>query len=111
MEKFFKRVYVRLIELEKKRSWLLQEADIKPSTWSSWEKNRRIPPADRALRIADTLGVSLEFLISGRESPLDLRGQDPLVFEIYSKLGSMKREQLEEVRLFVNTLAAMEPES
>jgi hypothetical protein len=37
--------------------WLLKQAGIKPSTWNSWEKFGRIPPADRALMIADALGV------------------------------------------------------
>ncbi len=66
MEPFYKRVDVRLVELERKRSRLLKQAGIKPSTWNSWEKFDRIPTADRVLAIAVALGVSVEFLVDGR---------------------------------------------
>ena len=75
MEPFYKRVHVRLIELDRKRPWLLKQTGITPSTWNSWVKFGRIPPADRSLAIADALGVSVEFLVAGRESPFDTQNQ------------------------------------
>ena len=103
MEPFYKRVHVRLIEIEKKRSWLLTQTGIKPSTWSSWEKYGRIPPADRALAIADTLGVSLEFLVTGRQTAFDMRHTNPLIMQISQQLTDMNERQLRHVLTAVNT--------
>jgi len=104
METFYKRVGVRLIEIEKKRSWLLAQTGIRPSTWSSWEKYGRMPPADRALAIADCLGLTLEFLITGRQSALDFRKTSPLILEIYQKLVDMVEPQLRRVLTMANSI-------
>jgi transcriptional regulator with XRE-family HTH domain len=90
--------------MEKKRSWLLAQTGIKPSTWSSWEKFGRMPPADRALAVADCLGLTLEFLITGRQSELDFRRTSPQVLEINQKLADMDEQQLRRVLTMVNTI-------
>ena len=103
MESFFKRVHVRLIEMERKTSWLLAQTGISPSTWSSWEKYGRIPPADRAFVVAEMLGVSLEFLVAGKQTPFDLRRSNPLIAQISRLLVDMDETQLRKVLTFVNT--------
>jgi transcriptional regulator with XRE-family HTH domain len=104
MESFYKRVAVKLIEMEKKRSWLLAQTRIRPSTWSSWEKYGRMPPADRALAIADSLGLPLEYLITGRQSALDFRRTSPQVLDIHQKLVDMNEQQLRRVLTLVNSI-------
>ncbi len=104
METFYKRVGVKLIEMEKKRSWLLAQTGISASTWSSWEKYGRMPPADRALAIADCLGLTLEYLITGRQSALDFRMTSPLVMEIHQKLVDLGETELRRVLTSVNTI-------
>ena len=111
METFYKRVHVHLIEMEKKRSWLLTQTGIKPSTWSSWEKFGRMPPADRALAIADTLGLPLEYLITGRQSALDFRRTSPQIVEIYHKLVDLDEHQLRRVLTVVNTIRLEETQT
>ena len=101
---FYKRVAQKLVDIEKKRSWMLERTGIKPSTWSSWEKNNRFPPADRALSIADTLGVSVEYLVSGKETPYDFRGKSPLVADISQRLLDMDDEKLRSVLSHMNAL-------
>jgi transcriptional regulator with XRE-family HTH domain len=108
MEAFYKRVYGKLIELERKRSWLLAQTGIRPSTWSSWEKYGRLPPAKRALAIAEVLGVSLEFLITGKETPFDLRRGSSLVKQICQQLEGLNERQLRRVLTAVNTVALEE---
>ena len=104
MNLFYKRIHLRLVEIERKRSWLLTQTGIKPSTWSSWETHGRVPPADRALLIADALGVSLEFLLTGRETAFDMRHSNPLVVQIFNQLKSLDDLQLREVLTTVNTM-------
>jgi transcriptional regulator with XRE-family HTH domain len=104
MNAFFKRVHIKLVELERKRSWLLTQTGIKPSTWSSWETHERIPPADRALAIADALGVSPEFLLTGRQTPFDFRRSNPLLMQICHRLMDMSSPQLRRVLTAVNSI-------
>ncbi len=108
MDLFYKRINLRLVDIEHKRSWLLSQTGIKPSTWSSWETHGRVPPADRALAIADALGVSLEYLLTGRETAFDMRQSNPLVVQIFNQLKSLDERQLRQVLTFVNTLRLQE---
>jgi transcriptional regulator with XRE-family HTH domain len=109
MESFYKRVHLRLVEIERKRSWLLAQTGIKASTWSSWETNARIPPADRALAIADALGLSLEFLLVGRETAFDMKLINPLVVQIFNQLKFLDDRQLREVLTRVNSMRLQKP--
>ena len=111
MEPFYKRVQIRLVEIERKRSWLLAQTSIKPSTWSSWETHGRIPPADRALAIADALGLSLEFLLVGRQTTFDMRQSNPLVLQIFNQLKSLDEHQLRQVLTTVNTVRLQESQN
>lgn len=104
MNKFYKRVHIKLIELDRKRAWLLEQTAIKPSTWSSWEKYGRMPPADRALAVADALGVTLEYLVTGKETPFDFRGSSPLVGQICQQVMRMDEQQLRRMLTVVNSL-------
>lgn len=108
MHQFYKRVHLKLIELERKRSWLLVRTGIKPSTWSSWERNGRYPPADRAAQIASTLGVSVEYLVTGRETPFDLRGEHALLNEIIQILSEVGPERLAIVSKLVDGLSDLD---
>jgi len=110
MEPFYKRVHVRLIELERRQSWLLEKAGIKPSTWGSWVKYGRIPPADRVLTIADALGVSVEFLVAGRETPFDFRRNYPVMTQIIQRLLEMPESQLRRVYAVVESIRHEEPD-
>jgi hypothetical protein len=104
MDKFYKRVHRKLLELDRKRPWLLKQANIKPSTWSSWEKWKRLPPTYKALDIADALGVSVEYLVAGRETPFDFRAAHPLILQISEQLKKMDELQLHRVLTVVNTI-------
>ena len=108
MNLFYKRVALKLVEIERKRSWLLDRTGIRPSTWSSWEKNDRYPPADRAVAIADALGLSVEYLVAGKETPFDLRGTSPKIAEISQRLMEMSDGQLREMLTVANTLTIEE---
>jgi transcriptional regulator with XRE-family HTH domain len=108
MENFYTRVNIKLAERNRKRSWLLSKTGIRPSTWSSWVTYDRMPPADKAIAIADALDVSPEFLITGRETPFDARSERVLVAEILQRLEGLSDRQLRRVLTAVNTIALEE---
>lgn len=41
---------------------IAEKASIQPSSYSAYENNKKVPPVDIAIRIADALGVSLDWL-------------------------------------------------
>lgn len=47
------------------------------STWNDWIKFNRIPPGDICVQIADVLGTTVEYLITGRELPLEDDDEKP----------------------------------
>ena len=65
----------RMLEARKKKGLTQKEAaeqaSIQPSTYSSYETNKKIPPLDVALRVAGVLGVSVEWLC-GKEKDKSL---------------------------------------
>ena len=64
----------RIDELLKKRGEsrvsLAEALEIKPQNISAWYTRGTIPAGDICLKIADYLGVSMEWLLTGKESSL-----------------------------------------
>lgn len=70
-----------------------------------------MPPADRALAISDARGVSLEFLLTGRETAFDMRQSNPLVVQIFNQLKSLDDHQLRQVLTLINNLRLQAPQT
>ncbi len=49
------------------QAWLCEETDISTTTLSGWVTKDRIPPADKAQAIANALGVTVEYLVTGKQ--------------------------------------------
>jgi transcriptional regulator with XRE-family HTH domain len=49
------------------RKELYSSLGLASNTFSNWEKRKTIPAADVALKIADYLGVSIRWLITGKD--------------------------------------------
>ncbi len=71
MNDFWKRVE-KLYSKDLTRTWLAKETGITLSTLSGWKQKDRLPPVDRAARIARALGVSVEYLVFGEETDVSL---------------------------------------
>ena len=55
----------RLTQIE-----LAEDLGLRRPTLSDWKKNGAVPAADICLRIAEYLGVSVEWLVTGKETAL-----------------------------------------
>jgi transcriptional regulator with XRE-family HTH domain len=64
------RIYQLLDEKEKKAYELCAKLDIRTSTMSTWKARISDPPAKYMKTIADFLGVSLDYLLTGNEAPV-----------------------------------------
>ena len=77
--KFWDRINA-LMNDDLNQAWLSRETGINPMTISGWKNKHRLPPADRAVRIAEALGVTVEFLVTG-EMKDDLMLPDEIINE------------------------------
>lgn len=64
------RIYQTLGEKDKKAYELCEKLNIRTSTMSTWKARTNDPPAKYMQTIADFLGVSLDYLITGQEAPV-----------------------------------------
>ena len=67
MKDFLKRVLEELDFLNASKADLARFLNVRKSTVYSWFERDTIPAADTALRIADFLNVSLEYLVTGEK--------------------------------------------
>jgi transcriptional regulator with XRE-family HTH domain len=61
------RIDKRLSQLKEKRAGLCRSVGINPGSLSDWVRNGTILDADTALAIADHLGVSVRWLVTGKD--------------------------------------------
>lgn len=67
MKDFLKRVLEELDFLNASKADLARFLNVRKSTVYSWFERDTIPAADTALKIADFLNVSLEYLVTGKK--------------------------------------------
>ncbi len=64
------RIYQLLDEKDKRAYELCEKLSIRTSTMSTWKARTSDPPAKHMKTIADFLGVSLDYLLTGQEAPV-----------------------------------------
>lgn len=64
------RIYQLLDEKDKRAYELCEKLSIRTSTMSTWKARTSDPPAKYMKTIADFLGVSLDYLLTGQEAPV-----------------------------------------
>jgi len=65
-------------EVERQRTsfeWLYRKTRIPKGTFSSWKSRNIIPRADEAFLIADSLKVSVQYLLTGADQPRSASNQ------------------------------------
>ncbi len=80
-----KRIDLKLKEKNLKRKAAADYAGISTQALTDWNKRGSIPAADTALKIADFLDISVEWLITGKD-PEQLSAEERTVIELYRSL-------------------------
>jgi transcriptional regulator with XRE-family HTH domain len=83
--------------------WLYRKTGIPKGTFSSWKTRNIIPRADEAYLIAEALGVSVEYLLSGRDGAGHASNQS--LEEIVKTIVSFDKTDLEAVNALVNAMS------
>lgn len=87
------RIYEILNQKEKRAYQLCEILDIRTSTMSTWKTKKTDPPAKYMKTIADFLGVSLDYLLTGQEAPVrktTTQEEDELI-ELFRSLPDPKK--------------------
>jgi len=91
MNIFLENVDELLKQKGKRRTWIATETGIALSTINSWFSKDILPRVDDALKVAQLLNVSLDYLITGKGMPA---GNDPALRNIINFLREQNHETL-----------------
>lgn len=70
MTDFVNRIDLKLQEKNLKRAALCEDLGLSSTSITDWARRGTVPAGDICIRIADYLGVSVEWLVTGKEAAL-----------------------------------------
>jgi len=87
--------------------WLYRKTKVAKGTFSSWKTRNILPRADVALRIAEALGVTVEYLLTGRDQNQQISNlpAHTVMEEIAKELVFFDASDLETLRTLISSLA------
>lgn len=101
-------IFVRLLEQSgKKASDVSKATGIPSSTFSDWKKGKSSPKTEKLQKIADYFGVTLKYLMTGKEEPeenknpfSDLKG----IYLSYAKEAQDSGIDPDDIKLALETI-------
>ena len=87
--------------------WLYQKTKVAKGTFSSWKTRKILPRADVAFKIAEALGVTVEYLLTGREQYKQVSNLfvHTIMEEIAKELAFFDTFDLETLRLLISSMS------
>ena len=67
-EEFWSRIKNLIKQNNTTQDWLAQKCDVSINVLKSWIFNKRLPDAAQASKIAQALGTSVEYLVTGSDN-------------------------------------------
>ena len=93
MSDFVDRIDNLLVRQKKKRSDLYEMVkEINSHSMYDWTRRNTVPAADIAVKIADCLGTSVEYLVTGKEKDIYKEKYDNLMRRIDSFIDEVKKQ-------------------
>lgn len=99
---FWKTVIDELEYIGMNRKQLANEAGFDVSNIGKGLKNGNVPAADTAVKIAQVLGVSVEYLVTGKKN--ENTTQNPVVRAISQDLNYLSDDDIKIVKLLVRRM-------
>ncbi|MFP3040575.1 helix-turn-helix domain containing protein [Treponema primitia] len=100
---FFWKIVKREVDRQQTSfEWLYRKTGIPKGTFSSWKTRNIIPRADEAYLIAEALGVSVEYLLNGRDGTG--HSSNPSLEEIVKTIIPLDQVDLDAVNALVKAL-------
>jgi len=87
--------------------WLYRKTKVAKGTFSSWKTRNILPRADIAYKIAESLGVTVEYLLTGREQPTQISNMpiNHFMEEIAKELVFFDQIDIENLRILISSMA------
>jgi len=103
---FWKMVALEVGKQKTSFEWLYQKTKVAKGTFSSWKTRNLLPRADVAFKIAEALGVTVEYLLTGREQYKQISNipVQAVMEEIAKELVFFDPFDLETLRTLVSTM-------
>lgn len=92
MSIFIEQVDKLLSESGKTKIELAKYAGISTQSFYDWKNRNTVPAADVAVKIADFLNTSVEFLVTGEEKNIYKKKYDTLLADIESSIEKVKND-------------------
>ncbi|MCR5494824.1 MAG: helix-turn-helix domain containing protein [Treponema sp.] len=76
---------------------MCEDIGIDTSIMTAWKKRGTIPAADICLKIAEYLGTSVEYLVTGKEkdlSSVDLTQEEEEVLDVWENLNDFQKNTI-----------------
>jgi transcriptional regulator with XRE-family HTH domain len=103
--KIFWKIVKKEVERQKTSfEWLYRKTSIPKGTFSSWKSRNIMPRTDAAFKIAQALGVSIEYLLTGADKAGSV--SNPRIHEIMENIVLLNNNDIEAVRALVKTMSA-----
>lgn len=86
--------------MDKKHLKIIELADflsINSSVVSTWKKRNTNPPSEYIIRICEFLDVSIEYLLTGKESSNNLTTDEEYILRLYRKLNFRNKIKIEAI--------------
>ena len=83
--------------------WLYRKTRISKGTFSSWKSRNTIPRADEAFLIANSLKVSVEYLLTGIDEPIE--ASNKAIHKIAEKIPFFDDYDLQTITATVQAMA------
>lgn len=102
------RIYKTLDERGKMAVDLCKVLDVRTSTMSTWKTRNSDPPAKYMKSIADFLGVSLDYLLTGEEAPVrkNTTSEEDELLDLFRALPENKKyEFVGELKGFLKAIS------
>lgn len=88
------RIFVELSQKNIAQKDFANNIDVNEKTVSAWKRNNSLPPADKLSNISDCLGVSLDYLLTGKEKSSSLPNDEQELLSYYKKLPEREKQRL-----------------
>ena len=104
---FWKMVAFEVGKQKTSFEWLYRKTKVAKGTFSSWKTRNVLPRADEAFRIAEALGVTVEYLLTGREQNKQISNipVHTIMEEIAKELVFFDSFDLETLKTLISTMA------
>jgi transcriptional regulator with XRE-family HTH domain len=101
---FFWKVVKKEVDRQKTSfEWLYRKTGISKGTFASWKNRNIIPRADEAHKIACALGVSVEYLLTGRDGAG--HPSNPMLEEIIADIILFDQNDLDAIDALVKAMS------